>query len=324
MITESRGDLVAAMNVLVRRRASTADVEEQASIDAALARLAGFIQDLNQASLLEAAGVVARAGDELERVVASARLGPFDNFLADMQAVIGRLQGRLGSMQGSERLPPAPAPAARAARTAPVAAASPAPAGGDTPTPRNSRNFDDLRAEYADFFVRCQLRPEFAGNVEFYISRLVKFKPTYAQLGSSLGIPWAFIGVIHGMECGFNFGAHLHNGDPLTRRTVLVPKGRPLEGSPPFTWIDSARDALRLKKLDQVNDWNLPRMLYLWEAYNGFGYRPIGIPTPYLWSFSNLYQSGKFVADKRFDPAAVSKQCGAALMLKVLEERGAL
>jgi lysozyme family protein len=59
-------------------------------------------------------------------------------------------------------------------------------------------------------------------------------------------------------------------------------------------------------------------MLYLLEKYNGLGYRMRGVPTPYLWSFSNLYEKGKFVQDGRYDPEAVSKQCGAALMLKAV------
>jgi lysozyme family protein len=42
------------------------------------------------------------------------------------------------------------------------------------------------------------------------------------------------------------------------------------------------------------------------------------LPTPYLWSFSNNYEKGKFVADGHYDPEAVSKQCGAALMLKAI------
>jgi lysozyme family protein len=82
--------------------------------------------------------------------------------------------------------------------------------------------------------------------------------------------------------------------------------------------LQSALDALRLKKLDQVTDWSVPHMLFLLEGYNGFGYRRRGVPTPYLWSFSNLYESGKFVLDGKFDPRAVSKQCGAALMLKAV------
>ena len=61
-------------------------------------------------------------------------------------------------------------------------------------------------------------------------------------------------------------------------------------------------------------------MLFPWEKYNGMGYRPFGVPSPYLWSFSSIYTSGKYVADGRFDPTVVSKQSGAAVMLKALEK----
>jgi lysozyme family protein len=351
MPTSTRSDLIAARNVLARRRANTADTAEQATIDEALSQLNDAIEDIDLASLLQAAGIVARATDALEGVVASARMGPFDTFLGDMQQAIGRLNARLDEMQASERLPPAPletgalpdeaAPVA-STRGAPAAEATAPPAGTATPPrsptippptpaaedaiprPIHSRKFADLRDEYASFYDRCRVRPEFAPNVDFYVSRLTKFKPTYLQVATSLGIPWVFIGIVHGMECGFNFGTHLHNGDPLSARTVRVPKGRPPAGEPPFTWLESARDALMLKRLHEVTDWSLPHLLYLLEAYNGFGYRPRGIPTPYLWSFSTLYRSGKFVADGVFDPNAVSKQCGAALMLRTLQERGAV
>jgi lysozyme family protein len=59
-------------------------------------------------------------------------------------------------------------------------------------------------------------------------------------------------------------------------------------------------------------------MLYHWESYNGFGYRNRDIPSPYLWSFSDLYDTGLYVADGVFDPAVRSKQCGAAVLLKAL------
>ena len=65
-------------------------------------------------------------------------------------------------------------------------------------------------------------------------------------------------------------------------------------------------------------------LLHRIEAFNGFGYRRAGRVTPYLWSFSSLYGRGKFVADGRFDPKARSQQCGAAVMLKLLESAGEL
>ena len=125
------------------------------------------------------------------------------------------------------------------------------------------------------------------------------------------------------MECGFNFGTHLHNGDPLTARTVHVPANRPAVGSPPFTWRDSASDALIFEGFSQETAWSIPRMLYLFERYNGFGYRKLRVPSPYLWSFSNLYIKGKFVSDGHFDPDAVSAQSGAGVILKALQAQGA-
>jgi peptidoglycan L-alanyl-D-glutamate endopeptidase CwlK len=60
------------------------------------------------------------------------------------------------------------------------------------------------------------------------------------------------------------------------------------------------------------------------EGFNGFGSRARGIHTPYLWSFSNHYAKGKFVRDEVFDPDAVSKQCGAAVILRRLLEMKAI
>lgn len=346
MNERTRIELVDAKNLLLRRRAATADAAEQAAIDAALGELNAAIDLITQASLLQAAGLVANASDALERVLASVPTGPFDSFLSAIRGSVATLQAEVDRMQGSERLaaapidqgegaaaglqaaaepvqpsPPAsPAPAAPRVPAAPAAAAE-ALVGGTIPRPINSRRIEELRDEYAQLFDRCRLRREFAPNVEFYVSRLVHGKPTYAQLGDRLGIPWVFIGVVHGMECGFNFGTHLHNGDPLSARTVRVPKGRPRSGTPPFTWIDSAADALELKGLTHAADWSLPMLLYRLEAFNGFGYRSRQVPTPYLWSFSNLYAAGKFVADGVFDANAVSRQCGAAVMLRVLQER---
>jgi lysozyme family protein len=64
-------------------------------------------------------------------------------------------------------------------------------------------------------------------------------------------------------------------------------------------------------------------MLYRWEAYNGWRSRLLyKINTPYLWSFSNHYTRGKFVADNVWDGNAVSQQCGAAVMLKMIVQSG--
>lgn len=44
--------------------------------------------------------------------------------------------------------------------------------------------------------------------------------------------------------------------------------------------------------------------------------------SPYLCSFSSHYQSGKYIADGTWSDTAVSKQCGAAALLRRMAESG--
>ncbi|NDY58648.1 peptidoglycan-binding protein [Desulfovibrio sulfodismutans] len=180
-----------------------------------------------------------------------------------------------------------------------------------------------LAAEYASLFDACTVQPRHAAQVTAAVRGLLQHRDRYAALGSDLGIPWHFPAILHTMECSGRFDRHLHNGDPLTARTSRVPSGRPGQGQPPFTWEQSAADALAMKKLGPGTDWSLPGTLYQFERYNGFGYRlQHGIHSPYLWSFSNHYTGGKYVADGTWSATAVSKQCGAAVLLKELMARG--
>jgi len=181
----------------------------------------------------------------------------------------------------------------------------------------------DLRQQYQALFNSCVVNPERQDAVNNIIARIRPNQARYQSVAGPLGIPWFFVAVIHNMECSLNFNCQLHNGDPLTARTVHVPAGRP-PGQPPFTWEQSATDALTIEGFANKPDWTLPAILYRLEAYNGFGYRnhTPSINTPYLWSFSNQYTSGKFVADGVFNPNAVSDQCGAAVILFQMQKNG--
>ena len=183
---------------------------------------------------------------------------------------------------------------------------------------------DALRAEYTNLFATCQLSPASQAAIDSMVDRIVQNQARYQSVASQLSIPWYFVGTIHSLEASLNFNSHLHNGDPLTQRTVHVPAGRPSAGNPPFTWEASALDALTLDGLDQVTDWTTPGTLYQMEKYNGFGYRTKHpeVLTPYLWSMSNHYTEGKFTADGLFDPDAVSTQIGGAVILRRMAERG--
>ena len=180
-----------------------------------------------------------------------------------------------------------------------------------------------LQSEYQRLFDTCVIRPEKYADVNAIVNSIVKSRSRYEAVANKLNIPWYFIGIVHCMEGSLSFKVHLHNGDPLTARTIQVPKGRPKTGTPPFTWEASAEDALTFDKLNLWKDWTVAGMLYKFEGYNGFGYRNpnIAINSPYLWGFSNHYVKGKFVQDGKFSSTAVSKQCGAGVLLRRMAEQ---
>ena len=313
-----RAQMISDMGELIARRAKATDEAEKAAIDTALADMNTRLEALDQMSLLQAAGAVSDISDQLARVVAAAKLDPLDSFRERLARSIDRLSDLQAAMHASEALPPAdvPPPEVQAPAGAPPSLAR---AAGAAPAPVNSTEYSALKTEYRELYASCVTRPEFKASVAYYLKQLNRNRATYEQAVNGVGtVPWQFVGIIHAMESGFGFSTHLHNGDPLTARTVRVPAGRPLQGNPPFDWKASARDALRFKGYDKETDWSAPRMLYLLEKYNGFGYRWRGVPTPYLWSFSNHYTKGKFVEDRKFDPEKVSRQCGAALMMKAV------
>jgi lysozyme family protein len=181
-----------------------------------------------------------------------------------------------------------------------------------------------LRREYAELYKTTDIGQEHFDAVDNTVDKIVAQKPRYEAVSQVVSAPWYFIAAIHNMESSLRFDRHLHNGDPLSARTRHVPADRPAQGQPPFTWEESSADALHLRKVDQVADWSLERTLYELEAYNGWGYRLYHqhVKSPYVWSFSNHYTRGKYVADGTWSETAVSRQCGAVTLIKRLEQRG--
>ncbi len=177
-----------------------------------------------------------------------------------------------------------------------------------------------LRNEYQALYDSCVIGKGHAAEIAATVKKVKQNRKRYEAVGKPLGIPWYVVGLIHAMEGSLSFTTHLHNGDPLTARTVHVPTGRPTTGNPPFTWEQSARDALGYEGFGSWHDWSVPGVLYKLEAYNGWGYRhhpEVGY-TPYLWSFSNHYTKGKYVGDGVFSPTTVSQQIGAGVLLNQL------
>lgn len=168
------------------------------------------------------------------------------------------------------------------------------------------------------------IRDSYRAHAEESARRILANKARYQEIEAKTGVPWWWIGCVHKMESNLSFNKHLHNGDSLTRRTWRVPAGRPARGSPPFTFEESAIDALLMKRLDRIgadgDGWSLESVCFYFELYNGFGYRYRGLNSPYLWSGSQHHTKGKYVRDGVFDPNATSQQTGCMVVLAVMME----
>lgn len=190
-----------------------------------------------------------------------------------------------------------------------------------------------METPYTNLYNTAQTRPEKRTEIANISGRIMQGWARYEAVAATLanGIPWWFIGITHFMEAGIfqnPFAFHLHCGDPLYNRTFHVPAGRPKfnpgHGSTPpshdnpYSWEESALDALRLMKYDRVQDWSIENCLVLFEKFNGMGYKRRGVPSPYLWSYSQHYTKGKYVLDGKYDPEKVSKQPGVAVLMKAL------
>lgn len=183
-------------------------------------------------------------------------------------------------------------------------------------------NFDELKDEYSRLWTQAAITSKFDGAATATAKKILASKERYQAIELQTGVPWYVVGVIHAMESNCRFSTHLHNGDPLTAKTRRVPKARPLKGKAPFTWEESACDALLMKDLQHISDWTVERICYELERYNGFGYRKYHPETlsPYLWSGTQLYARGKYVSDGEWDASAVSSQTGAIALIKRIDE----
>jgi lysozyme family protein len=140
--------------------------------------------------------------------------------------------------------------------------------------------------------------------------RPVAAKQRYLAVSARTGVPWFVIAVIHQRECSQSWAGSIAQGDPWDRKSTHVPAGR----GPFKSWEDAAVDALAncAPYAARNKDWSIGGILTLLEQYNGLGYASRGLASPYIWSGTDQYVSGKYVADHVFDPKAVDRQLGCA------------
>lgn len=195
-------------------------------------------------------------------------------------------------------------------------------------TPPKGNSYSTLKGPYETLFASAVIAARWQSEATSIAKKIVANKSRYDAVAAKAAVPWFFVGVVHSLECGLSFSKHLHNGDPLSARTVQETSGRPAAGSPPFTWEVSAIDAIGIessKWKSFATDWSIGATLFRLVTYNGLGYEPYGRENPYLWSGTQHWSKGKYVRDGKYDPNfTANQQIGVATILKKMVELGAL
>jgi lysozyme family protein len=168
-----------------------------------------------------------------------------------------------------------------------------------------------LRSANAKRWANARLTRDFSFVAMHLVSPAAKSR--YQGVAAKTGVPWAAIAVIHERECSQDWTGSLAQGDPWNRVSVHVPAGR----GPFRSWEEAAVDALaNCAPYAAINkDWSIGGTLTKLEEYNGLGYASRGVPSPYLWSGTDQYRSGKYIRDGLYDPNAVDSQLGCAGLL---------
>lgn len=201
---------------------------------------------------------------------------------------------------------------------------------------KRAPTYDELKDEYTSLLANAIISPKWEAEATRNAQCIVDARTQLHAVEGATGVPWWVVGVIQCMEAGIRKSAtpgvweldlskHLHNGDSLQHQTHNVPAHRP-PGAGPFTYLQSAIDAIQLDELDKV-DWTtagVEYLLYKLEGYNGWGVRwfhPKCL-TAYLWSGTNQYKGGKYIRDGVWSDSATSGQIGAAPIIVKLKEMG--
>lgn len=149
------------------------------------------------------------------------------------------------------------------------------------------------------------------------VLRLTAAKERYLTISARTGVPWFVIAVIHEREASQRWDRSIAQGDPWVKKSTHVPAGR----GPFKSFEDAAYDALVncAPYAARWRDWSAGGALTLLEQYNGLGYANKGVPSPYVWSGTDQYRSGKYIRDHVYDPNVVDSQLGCAGLILAMQ-----
>jgi lysozyme family protein len=211
--------------------------------------------------------------------------------------------------------------------------------------------FSTLAPEYTALLAAMRIDParehELAARAAVVLALAERHRDEWAEVEGKTGVPRLWGLASFERESGSDYSRSPAQGDRWDRVSVNVPRGL----GPYQCWGDACVAAYRIDRLDEVagsagvspastgestpvatpphpdplpasgereKAWTWARACYEGELFNGFGPRAHGRRTGYLWSWTNIYTGGKYVADGKWDPDTQDQQCGMVPMMAAL------
>ena len=163
-----------------------------------------------------------------------------------------------------------------------------------------------------------KLRGGMDWNLKFFKTTWEANQGRYENVSAQTGVPAILIAAIHFRESGMDFTKYLHQGDPLGKKAVHVPKNIPIF----HDWDKAAVHALNMKRgirqdVGMESDTtDMAAMATYAEAYNGFGYRKYhNSQSAYVYAGTNQYSGGRYVKDGKFDKNSWDQRPGVMALV---------
>ena len=203
---------------------------------------------------------------------------------------------------------------------------------------RNTRNMSAIKEDHEQNLPKLKIMDSKMDQIKRFIDIAKQNQRRYEIVADRTGIPWELIAALHYRESGMKFNTYLHNGQKLGKPTTMVPRGvmfgegewelaaihalggnlsvDELRGNQPKKHFQNIRTSLGIDKDTQ----ELSKLFAFAESYNGLGYRGKGVPTPYVYSGTNMYTTGHFYADNKFSPDRSDRSVGVAALVIALKK----
>ncbi len=173
---------------------------------------------------------------------------------------------------------------------------------------------------------------DFDADLEDFLYYYEEYEDVYIDIAKEIDIPPQLIAVIHYRENPQDFkdgtfGIRLHDGHSLNEPYTYRNDNGEKETITFSSFKEAAKHAIQLKQYCIIN-FNLSydttdvvAMVCFTEAYNGMGYYKYYEPnepnriSPYSFSGTDVYVSGKYISDNNYSEGTIDQQVGTYRLL---------